>query len=71
MPIVIPGTNTFLFFMAETIIGTNGGELMSATEDAIIKSASTFIIFDKMTWMNKEKNITKNKNRKIERPSLK
>ena len=47
-PELIPVTSAARFFIAFEIIGTNGGELMKATDEITIESALTLNIRQKM-----------------------
>ena len=57
-PTAIPVIITFLFFMLSAIIGTNKGELTSATEVMTIVSESTLNIFANTIDNTKEQKIT-------------
>ena len=64
-PITMPLIKTFLFFIAPTIGGINGGEQSSPTWATVNKSPGTFMILEKIIWRITEVNITYNTNNPI------
>jgi hypothetical protein len=67
---VIPVTSAARFFIAFDIIGTNGGELINATEEITIESALTFKNRQMMACMNNDTKIANARNAIILRFSI-
>ena len=61
-PALIPVTSEARFFIAFEIIGTNGGELINATEEITIESASTRNKRQMMAWINNDTKIANARN---------
>ena len=62
IPELIPVTSEARFFIAFEIIGTNGGELINATEEMTIESALTLKNRQMMAWIKSDTKIANARN---------